>query len=516
MEIRLIEIESADSTSVEVQRRMDSGQETVPFAVVALEQTSGKGRRGNQWQSPKGNLYLSLALPANGLKPEHAGLLPLKCASLVSWWLAVNYQIRITLKWPNDLLFAGQKLGGILTEASSKNGIVGNIIVGIGINLNISPELTDGSYQPTCLKDMIRSSEEINPTKCAHSLVRFFEQHWKTVDIAESVADYRHFAIEPGQLWMKNSKWSEIYQTESLSQSGQLNLKSISSSQSSLSLSATDDSIKWIYSMRGEGVEAMPLCVADVGNSRTKLAFYSSAFDQEPLLMVSAESSDQIKGWCDESIAQLQSAGLPKGSSWPIHVISVNSAQESQLVHALSSEFFPVSVPHRPVRYRGNYQVSAMGQDRLALIESYLARGTGQPAVLVSAGTATTVDFIDADGVHLGGWIAAGIQSSLDSLAENADALPAIKFRESVTESGGKIQWGLDTAGAMSAGAFEAAVGLCLRGRVLLSRHVGAKPSSISIHISGGFGALISAEVESSVFSASSVLDGIRRMVLGG
>jgi biotin-[acetyl-CoA-carboxylase] ligase BirA-like protein len=516
MEIRLIEIETTDSTSVEVQRRIDSGQETLPFAVFALEQSSGKGRRGNQWQSPRGNLYLSLALPANGLKLEHVGLLPLKCASLVSWWLAVNYQLRITLKWPNDLLFAGQKLGGILSETSSKSGILGNIVVGIGINLNVAPELADGSYHSTSLKNILRLNEDLNPAKCAHSLVRFFEQHWKTVDITESLDDYRHFAIEPGQLWIKNASWSEIYQTDSISASGQLNLKSISPGHEALSLSSTDDSVKWIYSLGKKFDDAMPICVADVGNSRTKLAYFARASDHEPVLLVSAESDAQIKGWCDEALLQLNAAGLPRGFSWPVHIISVNSERESGLRGALGPEFIPVSVPHRPVRYRGNYQVAMMGQDRLALIESYLARNSGLPAVLVSAGTATTVDFIDAEGVHLGGWIAAGIQSSLDSLAENADALPALRFRESVAESGGRIPWGLDTAGAMTEGAFEAAVGLCLRGRILLARHIGAKPSSISIHISGGFGALISAEVEGSVFSASTVLDGVRRLVIGG
>ncbi len=110
------------------------------LALLARVQTAGRGRHGRRWMSLRGNLHLSVLL-----RPER----PLRdCASLA---LVVALAARdaladltpglaLRLKWPNDLLLDGAKLGGILLEtAGSASGREG-IVAGLGINLAAHPE----------------------------------------------------------------------------------------------------------------------------------------------------------------------------------------------------------------------------------------------------------------------------------------------------------------------------------------------------------------------------------------
>ncbi|MCT7977481.1 biotin--[acetyl-CoA-carboxylase] ligase [Laspinema olomoucense] len=100
--------------------------------VIATRQTAGKGQRGRQWDSSPGGLYLSLALTPN-LNARDALLLTL-CSA---WGLATTlraYNIPVSLKWPNDLILEGYKLGGILTETKIHQGQITKAVVGVGIN----------------------------------------------------------------------------------------------------------------------------------------------------------------------------------------------------------------------------------------------------------------------------------------------------------------------------------------------------------------------------------------------
>lgn len=101
-------------------------------AVLALQQESGRGQWGRQWQSPPGGLYLSVAL-APDLQIEDSAQLTL-CSA---WGLATllrSYEVPVLLKWPNDLVLQGFKLGGILTETRIQQGRIAKAVVGVGIN----------------------------------------------------------------------------------------------------------------------------------------------------------------------------------------------------------------------------------------------------------------------------------------------------------------------------------------------------------------------------------------------
>ncbi len=104
----------------------------LPVAVIAQEQSAGRGQWGRVWESRPGGLYLSLGLESN-FQLEKA-LHP----SLISGWGVTEVLNRegipVRLKWPNDLLLEGRKLGGIKIETRSSGGIITQIVIGIGIN----------------------------------------------------------------------------------------------------------------------------------------------------------------------------------------------------------------------------------------------------------------------------------------------------------------------------------------------------------------------------------------------
>lgn len=116
--------------------------------LIAERQTAGRGRRGKHWVSPFGrNVYLSIVW---GFEAGAAALegLSLAVGVAVSRALAENGASDIQLKWPNDVLWQGKKLGGILLEVMGDPVGHCQVIVGIGINVGMTVESQDIIDQP--------------------------------------------------------------------------------------------------------------------------------------------------------------------------------------------------------------------------------------------------------------------------------------------------------------------------------------------------------------------------------
>ena len=105
-------------------------------AVVAEEQTAGRGRLGRTWHSPPGdNLYCSIVLrPPRA--PAEVPQIALVAGLAVADAVQETAGRRPAIKWPNDVLLDGKKVCGILTEMESEMDRVHHVIAGIGVNLN--------------------------------------------------------------------------------------------------------------------------------------------------------------------------------------------------------------------------------------------------------------------------------------------------------------------------------------------------------------------------------------------
>ncbi|RAO75805.1 biotin--[acetyl-CoA-carboxylase] ligase [Dyella jiangningensis] len=150
-----------DSTSSEIQRRAT----TLPdlSVILAETQSAGRGRRGRSWLSPPGlNIYLSC------LKRFDAGF-----ASLSGLSLAVGVIVMRTLatlgiegaglKWPNDVLSDAGKLAGILVELSGEYQGPCAAIIGVGLNVRLTPVLREQAGQP--VNDLVGLAGGVAPDR---------------------------------------------------------------------------------------------------------------------------------------------------------------------------------------------------------------------------------------------------------------------------------------------------------------------------------------------------------------
>ena len=141
----LIHLESVGSTMKEIKKHI--GDKNI--CLIADEQTEGIGRRGSQWVSPKGNIYLSFLLEYNLLIEDHFLFTAVAANSIM---LCLNNYINenIYIKWPNDIIINDSKIAGIMTDIIEYKGIK-YIIIGIGINIETSPKLSD--YKTCCVNN---------------------------------------------------------------------------------------------------------------------------------------------------------------------------------------------------------------------------------------------------------------------------------------------------------------------------------------------------------------------------
>ena len=115
--------------------------------VIADTQTKGRGRLGKAWESPSGGLWFSVILRPP-ISPGMAGLIQMLAAVAVLRALRTTVKGRgkVGVKWPNDIVLGGRKLGGILVETKTAANALLFAVVGVGINVNQSEEsLPDGA-----------------------------------------------------------------------------------------------------------------------------------------------------------------------------------------------------------------------------------------------------------------------------------------------------------------------------------------------------------------------------------
>jgi BirA family biotin operon repressor/biotin-[acetyl-CoA-carboxylase] ligase len=156
-------LDEVDSTNDEAARALAAGR-PAPFAIFARRQTRGRGRFGRTWHSEaNGNLYSSFAFRPR-LAPDSMQTFTL--------WLGVNLCELVArfvpaepgIKWPNDLVFAGRKAGGILTEARVDADQVRDLVFGLGLNVNSPAEAwpADLARQAVSLSELAGQALDLN------------------------------------------------------------------------------------------------------------------------------------------------------------------------------------------------------------------------------------------------------------------------------------------------------------------------------------------------------------------
>ena len=143
-----LEIHDSVVSTNDVVRDFLLADDSRGVAVLAEEQTQGRGRRGRSWHSPAGsNLYLSLGWRFHGPVERLSGL-SLAIGAMLAEVIARDYEVDLALKWPNDLFHGECKLGGVLIELlGEQNGAI-PVVAGIGLNVDMPLGDTESIQRP--------------------------------------------------------------------------------------------------------------------------------------------------------------------------------------------------------------------------------------------------------------------------------------------------------------------------------------------------------------------------------
>ncbi|PIE88091.1 MAG: biotin--[acetyl-CoA-carboxylase] ligase [Bacteroidetes bacterium] len=180
MEIEIRKYKRLDSTNRFASALLRREQLDEGTLVVAEEQSSGMGMGENQWESAPGkNLTFSIILYPEFLDPSKQFYLNVVASLAVSTFLA-HYlpDDRLTIKWPNDIYYAHQKISGILVKNQLAGAVLQSAIVGIGININqqhFPPSLPN----PVSLRMLI--GEDVALEECLERFLPFFFSYYESL-----------------------------------------------------------------------------------------------------------------------------------------------------------------------------------------------------------------------------------------------------------------------------------------------------------------------------------------------
>ena len=147
MKLRALKFKCVKSTN-DIAHKLIKKKNIRATIILSEKQTQGRGTMGKKWISKKGNLFLTIFFDMSKKKIDFKKFAVLN-AYLLRSILTKKFTRKIKIKWPNDLLFDGKKICGILQETVI-NAEKKFLIVGIGINTNLDPK--NSSFSSTSLK----------------------------------------------------------------------------------------------------------------------------------------------------------------------------------------------------------------------------------------------------------------------------------------------------------------------------------------------------------------------------
>ncbi len=170
--------------------------------VTADLQNSGKGRRGRSWVSPKeSGIWMTLILKPE-LDPRNASMLTLVAALAVAKGICEVTKLDAKIKWPNDIVVNKKKVCGILTEMNAELDFINYVVVGIGINVNVTKfpdeikEIASSLY--------LESGNRINRSELICKALEYFEEYYETFlnagNLSSLLEEYNTFLINKGKM----------------------------------------------------------------------------------------------------------------------------------------------------------------------------------------------------------------------------------------------------------------------------------------------------------------------------
>lgn len=164
--------------------------------VISEKQTKARGRSGKNWESPLGGVWLSIILNPN-VNHSKIPLITLATGVAVENTLKRIGVKNAEIKWPNDILIHGKKVCGILTEAITSFNTIESVIIGVGIDANISIE----NFPEELRENMTTLNDEIGEKVDENLLIKLFLEEFEKISEQFINEEYETILKE----WRKNS-----------------------------------------------------------------------------------------------------------------------------------------------------------------------------------------------------------------------------------------------------------------------------------------------------------------------
>jgi len=152
--------------------------------VIALRQTRGRGRLGRPWFSPEGGLWMSV-IARPDLEVTRAGRLGVGMALAAADAVAGITGSAAEVKWPNDIVFAGRKVGGVLVETETSAGRVQGAVLSLGLNVNVDPDALPAEVREAATSLTAQTGRNYPLQTAAARVLENLERLWPEVLAAE-------------------------------------------------------------------------------------------------------------------------------------------------------------------------------------------------------------------------------------------------------------------------------------------------------------------------------------------
>ncbi len=180
------EFEELESTNSYAFDLMSSGKICDREVILANSQSEGRGRQRRKWHSPNGNLYFSLLLqtpiPVEKISQISFVTIVALRSAMEKIFFPQRKEFSIKNKWPNDLIINDRKVAGILVESKVSQNISDFIVVGVGLNLESSPD--DAMFPAGSLKDFEVTMSRQNIVRNFLDEFDKFYQNWLSFGFA--------------------------------------------------------------------------------------------------------------------------------------------------------------------------------------------------------------------------------------------------------------------------------------------------------------------------------------------
>jgi BirA family transcriptional regulator, biotin operon repressor / biotin---[acetyl-CoA-carboxylase] ligase len=150
--------------------------------VIAKRQTHGRGRLNRKWVSPKGGIWMSILLRPN-FEPAYTSLFPMATSLALAVSIEKTLDIQTELKWPNDVTIKGNKVAGILIDASVESNKIDYLIIGIGINFKINPGVITKSIKQKKygITTLVHKDQSVSPVELIQQFLLELEKTYNKV-----------------------------------------------------------------------------------------------------------------------------------------------------------------------------------------------------------------------------------------------------------------------------------------------------------------------------------------------